>query len=76
MLTLCLITPGDPAILLAGYRYHTGAQPGHVVRHGYFDEVKAGRLNRPADMFVLAVMGTVDTTLLSSSRDRHDTGLG
>jgi len=26
--------PGDLAILLGGYRYHTGEQPGHVVRHG------------------------------------------
>jgi hypothetical protein len=40
MLTLCLITPGDLAIRLGGYRYHTGDQPGHVVRHGYCDEAK------------------------------------
>ena len=53
MLTVCLITPGDLAILLGGYRYHTGDQPGHVVRHEYFDEAKVGRLNRSADMFVL-----------------------
>ncbi len=53
MLTLCLITPGDLAILLGGYRCHTGDQPGHVVRHGYCDEAKLGRLNRSADMFVL-----------------------
>ena len=42
MLTLCLITLGDLAILLGGYRYHTGDQPGHVVRHGYCDEAKVG----------------------------------
>jgi hypothetical protein len=53
MLTLRLITPGDLAIRLGGYRYHTGDQPGHVVRHGYCDEAKVGRLNRSADMFVL-----------------------
>ena len=34
MLTLCLITLGDLAIPLGGYRYHAGDQPGHVVRHG------------------------------------------
>ena len=50
MLTLCLITPGDLAILLGGYRYHTGDQPGHIVRHGYCDKAKVGRLNRSADM--------------------------
>ena len=42
MLTLCLITQATPAILLGGYRYHTGDQPGHVVRHGYYDEAKVG----------------------------------
>jgi hypothetical protein len=67
MLTLCLIARATPAILLGGYRYHTGDQPGHVVRHGYCDEAKVGRLNRSADMFVLAVTGTVDTAFLSSS---------
>ena len=34
MLTLRLITLGDLAIPLGGYRYHAGDQPGHVVRHG------------------------------------------
>ena len=53
MLTLCLVTPGDLAILSGRYRYHTGKQPGHVVRHGHCDEAKVGRLNRSADMFVL-----------------------
>jgi hypothetical protein len=67
MLTLCLIARATPAILLGGYRYHTGDQSGHVLRHGYCDEAKVGRLNRSADMFVLAVTGTVDTTFLSSS---------
>jgi hypothetical protein len=38
MLTLCLITPGDLAILVAG----TGAQPGQGVRHGYCDEARVG----------------------------------
>jgi hypothetical protein len=61
MLTVCLITAGDLAILLGGYRYHTGDQPGHVVRHGYRDETKAGRLNRSADMFVYCHR-TVDRT--------------
>jgi hypothetical protein len=42
MLTLCLITPATPAILLGGYRYQTGDQPGHVVRHGYYDYAKVG----------------------------------
>ena len=53
MLTLCLITPSDLAILLGEYRYHTGDHRGHVVRHGYCDEAKVGRLNRSADMLVL-----------------------
>ena len=53
MLTLCLITPGDLAILLGECRYHTGDQSGHVVRHGYCDEAKVGTLNRSADMLVL-----------------------
>ena len=53
MLMFCLITLSDLAIQLDGYRYHTGDQPGHVVRHGYHDEAKVGRLNRSADMFVL-----------------------
>jgi hypothetical protein len=47
MLMLCLITPGDLAILLGGYRYHTSDQPGHVVRHGYCDEAKVGRDAEP-----------------------------
>jgi hypothetical protein len=38
---------------MGGYRYHIGDQPGQVVRHGYCDEAKVGRLNRSADMFVL-----------------------
>ena len=53
MLTLCLIYRGRLAILLGGYQYHTGDQPGHVGRQGYCDEAKVGRLNRSADMFVL-----------------------
>ena len=77
MLTLCLVTPGDLAILLGGYRYRTGDQPGHVVWHGYCDKAKVGRLNRSADMLVLAVMGTVDPTFSSSSRGQiYDSGLG
>ena len=42
MLTLGLIYRGRLAILLGGYRYHTGDQPGHVVRHGSGDEPKGG----------------------------------
>jgi hypothetical protein len=53
MLTLCLVTRGDLAILMGGYRDHIGDQPGQVVRHGYCDEAKAGRLNRTAHMSVL-----------------------
>jgi hypothetical protein len=53
MLTLCLITPGDLAILMGGYRCHIGDQPGQVVRHGYCGEAEVWRLNRSADIFVL-----------------------
>ena len=42
MLTLCLIYRGRLAILLGGYQYRTGDQPGHVVRHGYGDEAQGG----------------------------------
>jgi hypothetical protein len=42
MLTFCLTTPGDLAILIGGYRYHIGNQSGQVVRHGYCDEAKTG----------------------------------
>ena len=76
MLTLCLVTPGDLAILMGEYRYHIGDQPGQVVRHGYCDEAKVGRLNRSADMFVLLSWEQ------STQRFRHprgmpyDTGLG
>ena len=31
----------DLAILLSGYQYRTGDQPGHVVRHAYCDGAKA-----------------------------------
>ena len=43
MLTLCLTTLGDLAILMGGYRYHTGDRPGKVMRHRYCDKAKAGR---------------------------------
>jgi len=43
MLTLCLITPGDPAIPMGGYRYHIGARPGQVVRRGYCDQAGVSR---------------------------------
>ena len=43
MLTLCLITPGDLAILMGGYRYHVGDRVGQAVRHGYRDKAKASR---------------------------------
>jgi hypothetical protein len=52
MLTLCLTTRAPLAILMGGYRDHIGDPPGQVVRHGYCDEAKVGRLNRSADMFV------------------------
>src|ERR1700733_13573643 len=44
-----------------------------TTRDAYCDEAKFGRLNRSADMFVLAVVGTVETTVLSSSQDRYMT---
>ena len=53
MLTLCLITPGDLAILMAGTGTTSVTSPARSVRHGYCDEAKVGRLNRSADMFVL-----------------------
>jgi hypothetical protein len=53
MLTFCLITPGDLAILLAGTGTTPVTRPGQVARHGYCDEAKVGRLNPAADMFVL-----------------------
>jgi hypothetical protein len=34
MLTLCLIIPGDLAVLMGGYRCHIGDQPGQVVGMG------------------------------------------
>ena len=43
MLTLCLITPGDLAILIGGYRYHVGDRAGQVVRRVYCDKATAGR---------------------------------
>jgi probable phosphoglycerate mutase len=72
MLTVCLITPGDLAILLSGYRYHTGDQPGRAVRHAHRDEAKVGRLNRSADMFVLLSWDSRHNILLPS-RDRYMT---
>ena len=53
MLTLCLIDRGRLATLMGGYRYRIGDQPAQVVTHGYCDEANVGRLNRPADLFVL-----------------------
>jgi hypothetical protein len=53
MLTFCLITLGDLAILLAGAGTTSVASPGQVARHGYCDEAKVGRLNSSVDMFVL-----------------------
>jgi hypothetical protein len=43
MLTLCLTTPGDLAILMGGYGYQIGDRPGQVVRCGYCDKAKASR---------------------------------
>jgi len=43
MLKLCLITPGDLAILIGGHRHQIGDRPGQVVRHGYRDKAKASR---------------------------------
>jgi hypothetical protein len=76
MLTLCLITPGDLAILLGGYRYRTGDQPGQVVRHGYRDEAKVGRLNRSADMFVLRHKNSRHKISVILAGQPYDTGLG
>jgi hypothetical protein len=76
MLTLCPMTPGDPAILLGGYRYHTGYQPGHVVRHGYCDEAKAGRLNRSADMFVMMLWEQSTQHFCHPCGQVYDTRLG
>jgi len=83
MLTLCLIARATPAILLGGYRYHTGDQSGHVLRHGYCDEAKVGRLNRSVDMFVMMLWEQSTQDFLSSLRTGshpcgqvYDTGLG
>jgi hypothetical protein len=76
MLTLCLITPGDLAILLGGYRSHTGYQPGHVVRHGQCDEAKAGRLNRSADMLVMMLWERSTQHFCQPCGQVYDTGLG
>jgi hypothetical protein len=43
MLTLCLISPGDLAIRMRGYRYHIGDRPGQVVRRGYGDKAGGSR---------------------------------
>jgi len=76
MLTVCLITPGDVANLLGGYRYHTGDQPGHVVRPRYCDEAKVGRLNRSADVFVLLSWDSRHNIVVIVAGQVHDTGLG
>ena len=77
MLTLCLITPGDLAILLGGCRYHTGDQSGHVVRHGYCDEAKVGEAEPFRRHVRFSVMGTVDTTFFAVLAGQgYDTGLG
>jgi hypothetical protein len=34
--------PGDLTILMGGYRYHTGDQPGQVMRHGHCDRPRLG----------------------------------
>ena len=76
MLTLCLIYRGRLAILLGGYQYRTGDQPGHVVRHGYCDEAKIGRLNRSADMFVLLLWEQSTQHFVILAGQSYDTGLG
>jgi len=77
MLTLCLITPGDLAILLGRCRYHTGVQPGRVVRHGYCDAAKVGEAERFCRHVRFTVMGTVDTTFfVVLAGQGYDTGLG
>ena len=76
MLTLCLITPGDLAILLGGYRYYTGDQLGHVMRHGYCDGPGLGRLNRSADMFVLLLWEQSTQHFVILAGQSYDTGLG
>ena len=77
MLTLCLITPDDLAILLGGCRYHTAGQSGHVVRHGYCDEAKVGEAEPFHRHVRFTVMGTVDTTFfVVLAGQGYDTGLG
>ena len=77
MLTLCLITPDDLAILLGGCRYHTAGQSGHVVRHGYSDAAKVGEAERFCRHVRFTVMGTVDTTFfVVLAGQGYDTGLG
>ena len=76
MLTVCLITLGDLAIPLGRYRYHTGDQPGHAVRHGYCEEAQVGRLNRSADMFVLLSWDSRHNIVVTPAGQVHDTGLG
>ena len=77
MLTLCLIYRGRLAILLGGYQYRTGDQPGHVVRHGYCDEAKVGEAEPFRRHVRFSVMGTVDTTFFAVLAGQgYDTGLG
>jgi hypothetical protein len=66
----------DLAILLSGYQYRTGDQPGHVVRHAYCDGAKAGRLNRSADMIVLMLWEQSTQHFVILAGQVYDTGLG
>ena len=53
MLTPCLTTPGDLAILTGAYRCHIGDQSARSFGMGTVTGPRLGRLNRSADMLVL-----------------------
>jgi hypothetical protein len=74
MLTLHLITWGL-AILLGGTDI-TGDQGRHVVRHGYCDEAKVGRLNRSAEMYVSLSWAQSTQHSVIAAGQVNDTGLG
>jgi len=53
MLTFCLITPGDLAILMAGTGTTSVTSPARSRGMGTATRPRLGGLNRSADMFVL-----------------------
>ena len=61
---------------MRGYRYHTGDQPGQVMRHGHCGKAKVGRLNRSADMFVLLSWEQSTQRFVILAGQSYDTGLG